>query len=497
MSNLEKLKTDFNPRRTFKCSHSTIEVDGVFVRVAEDNDRQNSWRKIHYSSSSDPNTSTKLLIDIEDVLQDPAIIRSARVSTGRDTKEVDEKAQGLVNYLWRDRHATPLEGGIHFRLRHETPVAFAEPFFNLFASHNEFSGRYSVLDGDYYTPQNLQAEVQKEFEDAEREANEVYSQLLGMSVAKEMARFAHIYRFITKFYMTISLRHLLEFFTYDLSYHPLALNTEFMEVIPALKDLVKCWTPWAYQAFEENPRPVSSRMIQLSKDIIATARQNIFFSDIYKEYKVLDRGSLRVVDYWGNVDVAMASLDAFPNPYKGFYNIGMTFAVNMPIPVYRQWVRHRHGVMTKLIVDYDSIVKDRMFYIPTKYRMQRGKVGHYVFEDMNEADNKKVQDILERHIDAASVRYRRLRDLGVCPDIAALNLPYTFYVPVTWSVPFTGLVNFFSLRTDSHAQSEMQQYSMSAWNGMLEYFKDTGFNDGITGVIRSLYYGDNPTVKAL
>src|SRR3990167_972647 len=195
----------FKPHRSFACSYGTVEVDGVLVRVAKEND--DSWR-IHI----DPETGKKyFMIAAEDALQDQAIIRSARVSTGRDSKEVDEKAEGLIQALWREKHLTPFEGGAVFRLRFEVPIAYAQPLFQLFASFNEFSGRYSEIDGTYYTPSNLSASALKEFQDAEEEAHGAYKKLLELGVAREMARFAHLYRFYTKFYMTISLRHIMEF----------------------------------------------------------------------------------------------------------------------------------------------------------------------------------------------------------------------------------------------------------------------------------------------
>ena len=115
LDRLAVLKQRFNPRREYKVSHTKIEVDGAFVRFDDD-----------WGFKDD-----KAIVPLEDFLQDPAVIRSARVSTGRDAKEVNEKAEGLIGALYRNKHVTPFEGSVIFRLRVEPPICFAQSFFQL------------------------------------------------------------------------------------------------------------------------------------------------------------------------------------------------------------------------------------------------------------------------------------------------------------------------------------------------------------------------------
>src|SRR3972149_1390708 len=176
---LEELKSRFNPRRTYEDAARgiTIEVDGVFVRVDEALAAQKGRESFE--------------IPTEDLLQDPSIIRSARVSTGRDTKAVDEKAAGLIGSLYEGSHETPLEGGVVFRLKVTTPICYAQPFFQLRYSHNEFSGRYSVIDGDFYTPVCAQKnpEILRVFQEAEADSRNIYKKLLEAGGAREEGRF--------------------------------------------------------------------------------------------------------------------------------------------------------------------------------------------------------------------------------------------------------------------------------------------------------------------
>ena len=449
MSKLAGLIEKFKPHRSFACSYGTVEVDGVLVRVAKEND--DSWR-IHI----DPETGKKyFMIAAEDALQDPAIIRSARVSTGRDSKEVDEKAEGLIQALWREKHLTPFEGGAVFRLRFEVPIAYAQPLFQLFASFNEFSGRYSEIDGTYYTPSNLSASALKEFQDAEEEAHGAYKKLLELGVAREMARFAHLYRFYTKFYMTISLRHIMEFLNWT-NVNTRHTKTEFWEIKNVFREIIKNWTPWAFEAFEKEPHPVDfgwvNERLRKNKRLLSELPSE-------RTVRVLNKGLIRLLGSYGNQDLMISCLDHFPNPSKALGHGGMSFLIKMPIFVFRQWVRHRYGAMTELSLDYDTIVERNSFYLPKHFRKQLGKSMSYQYVDMDDKENEIAKANLTEHKDACRERYLRLRKMGVSAEIAAMILPYSFYMYVVWTAPVESLINFIHLRTDMRAQWEIRQYA--------------------------------------
>lgn len=488
MGNLDNLVKQFKPKRTFSCSHSTIEVDGIFVRVASE-DENDSWQEVRMPANSE--TPTHYLVKVEDVLQDPAIIRSARVSTGRDTKEVDEKAQGMVNFLYRDRHETPSEGSVKFRTKWTTPIMYAQPIFRLFGAHNEFSGRYSVIDSDYYTP-NFEGFanadlVRKEFTDAEVEARALYNRLLELGVAKEMARYVHLYRFYTKFYFTASLRHMLEFLLIDERSKNRHSDTEFWEVKKPLTELIRHWTPWAFEAFRNNPRPLN---FDWAKEISYESSSFLFDRIGGNGVSVLGRGYIELLKSDIDTSVITAALNDFPDPTKAFNHGSMTFFVRMPIHAFRQWVRHRSLHFSELEVDFDQVVKDDAFYIPKRFRKQIGKVGHYTFTDMDDSENNVVVELLERHVDSCRQRYTRLREYGLSKQLAAMNLPYVFYIETILTAPLGGLANFLSLRTDSHAQKEIREYAFPIWR----MFKE---KDPVTAERFALYmyYGDAEEIK--
>src|SRR5579872_6010391 len=82
---------------------------------------------------------------------DGAIVQAARVSYGRGTTRLRDD-RGLIRYLVRHRHTTPLEM-CELKLHVKLPIFVARQWIrHRTASVNEYSGRYSVLDREFYVP---------------------------------------------------------------------------------------------------------------------------------------------------------------------------------------------------------------------------------------------------------------------------------------------------------------------------------------------------------
>ncbi len=148
-------------------------------------------------------------IQVKEVMgSDTAIVESARMSYGRGTKKVNDDA-GLINYLVRNHHTSPLEmGEIRFHMR--LPIFVMRQLVrHRTANLNEYSGRYSEMVRLFYVPAKEQicsqdkvnkqgsAEpldedtafgVQNEILDVCNEAFNSYEKLLATGVSRETAR---------------------------------------------------------------------------------------------------------------------------------------------------------------------------------------------------------------------------------------------------------------------------------------------------------------------
>jgi flavin-dependent thymidylate synthase len=82
---------------------------------------------------------------------DASITQAARISYGDGTKTKNDD-QGLINYLYRNKHTTPFEM-TEFKFHIKLPIFVARQWIrHRMSSYNEMSGRYCLLPMMFYTP---------------------------------------------------------------------------------------------------------------------------------------------------------------------------------------------------------------------------------------------------------------------------------------------------------------------------------------------------------
>ena len=86
---------------------------------------------------------------------DESIVQAARVSYGSGTKQLRQD-EALINYLMKHNHTTPFEM-CELKLHIKMPIFVARQWIrHRTASVNEYSARYSVLDREFYIPEQNQ-----------------------------------------------------------------------------------------------------------------------------------------------------------------------------------------------------------------------------------------------------------------------------------------------------------------------------------------------------
>lgn len=191
--------------------------------------------------------------------------------------------------------------------------------------------------------------------------------------------------------------------------------------------------------------------------------------------KVLDKGFVRLVDFMGGdqgvVDAARVSyggkskgpeadrkLIAYLMKHKHespFEHSVFKFHVKTPIFVMRQWIRHRIASYNEISARYTE-VKDE-FYVPAKWRAQdvKNKQGSVAAPSL---DHAALTAAFQGQIDASLACYKDMLSAGVAREMARMVLPVNLYTEFYWTINARSLMNFVSLRADSHAQWEIQQY---------------------------------------
>ncbi|MFN3284254.1 MAG: FAD-dependent thymidylate synthase [Pseudothermotoga sp.] len=130
-----------------------------------------------------------------------------------------------------------------------------------------------------------------------------------------------------------------------------------------------------------------------------------------------------------------------------FEHIVFTFHVKCPIFVARQWMRHRIASYNELSGRYTEFNDE--FYLPD--------FGKRIGKDQAE----KARQIFEQAYEVSYQCYKQLLEVGFQREIARLVLPLATYTQFIWTVNGRSLMNFLSLRADSHAQWEMQQFAIA------------------------------------
>lgn len=210
---------------------------------------------------------------------DERVTQAAKVST-IGSASVDAKAQaGLINFLIKNRHASPLEHSV-FTFYIEAPIFVArESHRHRIASLNEESGRYRELKPVFYVPSLKRPVVQVgktgEYrfeqgswdqkllaEESAKEAAELtwylYQKQLGAGIAKEVAREVLPVSIYTSWYMTINARSLINFLSLrtkdDRATVPSYPQFEIDLVARKMEASLKEKMPIVYSAFNEGGR---------------------------------------------------------------------------------------------------------------------------------------------------------------------------------------------------------------------------------------------------
>jgi thymidylate synthase (FAD) len=125
----------------------------------------------------------------------------------------------------------------------------------------------------------------------------------------------------------------------------------------------------------------------------------------------------------------------------------MTFYVQAPIFVFREFMRHRIASYNEESGRYRELRP--VFYVPGPERklVQEGKPGRYVFVEGSAEQHDVVVEATRRACATAYAAYREMLDAGVAREVARGVLPVATYSSMYVTMNARSLMNFLSLRT--------------------------------------------------
>jgi len=132
-----------------------------------------------------------------------------------------------------------------------------------------------------------------------------------------------------------------------------------------------------------------------------------------------------------------------------FEHNSMTFYVQAPIFVFREFMRHRIASYNEESGRYREL--NPVFYIPAPDRnlVQVGRPGAYEFlpgsPEQAAMVTQQVRDVSRHSYEA----YQRMLEVGVAREVARIVLPLNIYSSMYVTMNARALMNFLSLRTKS------------------------------------------------
>jgi len=143
-----------------------------------------------------------------------------------------------------------------------------------------------------------------------------------------------------------------------------------------------------------------------------------------------------------------------------FEHNSLTFYVQAPIFVFREFMRHRIASYNEESGRYREMRP--MFYTPGHDRklVQEGKAGAYTFVEGDPALLELATDEVLHLSNQAYESYQRMLEAGIAREVARIVLPLNLYSSMYVTMNARALMNFLSLRTkreDSHFPSFPQR----------------------------------------
>jgi len=240
---------------------------------------------------------------------------------------------------------------------------------------------------------------------------------------------------------------------------------------------------------KEQKKEISEQQNQknITKRVISPELEKI----LYEAVPVLDHGFVRVVDYMGDdASIVQAARVSYGKGTKKistdsglikylmrhrhstpFEMCEIKYHIKLPIFVARQWIRHRTANVNEYSARYSIL--DKEFYLPSKENLaaqsSSNRQGRDEVINGKQADN--ILNILRKDAEQTYSNYELMlnekydgsivneNNKGLARELARMNLTLNTYTQWYWKTDLLNLLNFLSLRADSHAQYEIRAYA--------------------------------------
>jgi thymidylate synthase, flavin-dependent len=137
-----------------------------------------------------------------------------------------------------------------------------------------------------------------------------------------------------------------------------------------------------------------------------------------------------------------------------FAHTAITLRVRAPVAVRAQAFKHKVGfVESEISRRYISSTPG--FFVP-EFRAKAENVKQGSGELLDDEKQEKLRETYVAFMQGAQVMYHNFLDMGVAPEQARFLLPQGMMTEWVWTGSLLAFARFYRLRSDAHAQKEIQ-----------------------------------------
>ncbi len=227
----------------------------------------------------------------------------------------------------------------------------------------------------------------------------------------------------------------------------------------------------------------------------------------WEKFQVLDDGFVCLVDVMGNdSSVVQAARVSYGEGTKKvsddrtliryllrnrhttpFEMAEIKILVRVPMDCWRQWIRHRTANVNEYSTRYSVAIDSAQTTPPDQWRTQSESNRQGSARPLSEEQGIKLSESEQAFQLSARQLYDERLEAGVARELARKDLPLCTYTEAYWKIDLHNLLNFLSLRMDSHAQLEIRQYATTigekivkplfpiVWEAFVDYRRESMF----------------------
>lgn len=135
--------------------------------------------------------------------------------------------------------------------------------------------------------------------------------------------------------------------------------------------------------------------------------------------------------------------------------------VRVPMDCWRQWIRHRTANVNEYSTRYSVAIDAAQSTPEDQWRSQSDVNRQGSGVPLPVEQGKALTESEKEFHEAARKLYEQRLEVGVARELARKDLPLCTYTEAYWKIDLHNLLNFLSLRMDSHAQLEIREYAQA------------------------------------